>query len=261
MLVKFVKVSLVLGLFLVVFSSCVKYRNLVMMNETNLPTQGAVYESQSEVYKVRTKDLLDITVASTDANSIHIFSKSIGQGNINPASESGIYLKGYVVDDSGKVSIPIIGDVKVAGKTMMEVKDTLQSLLDGYFKYSTIDVKLLSFRISVLGEVASNGNFPIYREEINLLEAIAVSGGMTDFSRKDNVKIIRDIGQGKKEVMRVDFTNPNLLNHPWYYLKPNDIVYVEPLKAKRLRVNNTTISIFFSALSFTLLTINLLTRN
>lgn len=257
---KYLKIIFIGGLFLSFFSSCVKYRNLVMMNDANLDTQGAVYASEPEVYKVRTKDLLDITVASTDANSIHIFSKSVGQGNVNPASESALYLKGYVVDDSGKVTIPIIGDVKVAGKTIMEVKDTLQSLLDGYFKYSTLDVKLLSFRISVLGEVARNGNFPIYREEINLLEAIAVSGGMTDFSRKDNVKIIRDIGEGKKEVMRVDFSSPDILNHPWYYLKPNDIVYVEPLKAKRLRVNNTTISIFFSALSFTLLTINLLTR-
>ena len=238
--------------------SCVRYRNLVMLDE-KIGAADTASVSVMEPYKIQKKDVLDISVASTDASSISIFTKSLGNGGSNQVNETSLYINGYVVDDSGYVSMPIIGNIYVEGKTKYEIKTVLQEKINHYYKYATVDVKLISFRISVLGEVTQKGTYTIFRDQINLLEAIALTNGFTDLSKRSEVKVIRNVN-GKNKIRVIDFTSEVLINDPWFYLQPNDIIYVEPVRAKAVKNNVTTISLTLSALSFFLVVVNLLRK-
>lgn len=239
--------------------SCIRHKNLIILDDKDNGSLDSNYATGIPVYRLQNSDILDISVASTDASSISIFTKSLGASNFATVGDASLYLKGYIIDDSGKVSMPIIGDIEVGGKTIYEVRDDIQSKINQYYKFATVDVKLLSFRISVLGEVASKGNRTIYRDNLNLLEAISGSGGFSDLANKREVKIIRTIN-GKSTVRIVDFTKESLINDEWYYLQPNDIIYVEPVRAKAIKSNISSISLALSAISLTLVVINFLRR-
>ncbi len=246
--------ALFFGLF-----SCVRYKNTILLNSQKSAYDSSFSQNVSP-YKIQNNDVLEIDVASTDAASMSIFTKSLGGGNMSSISESSLYMKGYVVDGQGKISIPVLGDVFVAGKTKNEIKDSIQLRINKYFKYATVDVKMASYRLSFLGEIKNSGTQMIYRENINLIEALALCGGFTEVAKRDKVKILRKIN-GKTEIRIVDFTKENLINHEWYQLMPNDVIYVEPIRLSAFRSNSTSLSFTLSAVSVLLLLFSLTNRN
>lgn len=209
-----------------------------------------------EAYKLNTDDILNITVASTDASSISIFTKHVGGSGSGMISEGMLYMNGFRVGDKGEIIFPIIGELQAKGKTITELRDLIQLEMSKYFKFAVVDVKLTNFRISFLGEVTGQGTHIIYRDKINLVEGLALAGGFTDLAKRREVKIFRVI-DGVTYTKTVDFTSSEIINHEWYYLMPNDVVYVEPVKLKVLKTNSSTFSMFVSVFSFALVLITL----
>jgi polysaccharide export outer membrane protein len=213
---------------------------------------------------IQINDLLSITVSSLSpqASSEYNIPNSIGFTSLSYNSAVSP-VSGYLVGPDGYIKFPRLGRVKAAGLTPDELEEMLTGglLEEKALKQPLVTVRLLNFKITVLGEVARPAVLNIPNARISLLEAIGMAGDMTIFGKRDNVLLIREENK-KKIAVRINLNSTDLLTSPYYYLKSNDIVYVEPNTAK---VSSATKAqnlapIIFSALSFAVITLDILTR-
>ena len=144
--------------------------------------------------------------------------------------------------------MPLVGKIELKNMTVDEAKAVLQTELDKYVNQTTIIVKMSNFNLTILGEVTHPGMFKVYQSQINLFEAVSLAGNMTNFAKRDAVKIIRQTDNGS-EIVTVDMGSADILSSPYYYLKPNDIIYVEPLKIKQWGFTTFPYSTVFSVIS------------
>ena len=163
-------------------------------------------------------------------------------------TESSLYIYGYNVNDSGYVEIPVIGSIKVVNKTLEEAKEAiiLQSLK--LLKDPTVIVKLVSFKYSVLGEINRPGSYINYNNQLTILEAISQAGNVSPYSNIQRVMVIRS-QENRSKTIHIDLTDRNILQSEGYFLMPNDIVYVEPMKSRNFRNNIPTYSLFLGAIT------------
>ena len=144
--------------------------------------------------------------------------------------------------------MPTIGKVQVKDYTVAEIQEQVQSSMNEYLKETVVYVKLGSFNLTILGEVANPGQYQVYQSDINIFQAIALAGNATDFANKSKIKIIHQTPKGS-QIVRININDANVLSSPHYYLKPNDIVYVEPLKSKQYGFTTVPYGTIFSAIS------------
>lgn len=240
------------------FSSCVSHKNLLnLQSKTRLDTLSIIH--LREEYLLQSGDILDIKVSSIDPQSVAIFNKTAGHNMTNQISDAAIYLNGYVVSDSGFISLPLIGNIMVKDLSVKEVKNLVEQKMGHYYKYSSIDVKLMSFRVTVLGEVNNQGTYLIYNDRINILQVIGDAGGVTDVGDRKRVRLVRKV-HDKSVLTYVDLSSANLIGSQYYYLQPNDVIYVEPLKAKSFRNNLPAIQVVLSTLTFIVVVLNIVSN-
>lgn len=137
----------------------------------------------------------------------------------------------YLIDSEGNINFPSLGKVKIGGLTRIDAENLLLQKLSLYVTNPKVDLRILNFKVSVQGEVTRPGTFPITSERITLLEAISLAGDLTVYGKRTNVLVIRE-NDGVKSVQRIDLTKSDFINSPYYYLRQNDVVYVEPNKTK-----------------------------
>lgn len=215
---------------LLVVSGCVNTKKATYFNDlasTTITTNTPVPETI-----IRKNDLLNITVSSLDAQASAIFNAP----NLLPAAinNGSSNILGYLVGNDGTIQFPILGNIKAEGLTKDQLKESIQKkLLDqNLLKGPIVSVRFLNFRVTVLGEVKNPTAIDVPSEKISLLEAIGLAGDLTIYARRDNVLVIREIENGSKDIKRINLNSAELLSSPYYYLKSNDIVYVEPNKSK-----------------------------
>ena len=219
----------------VLFASCVPQKKMLYLKDAQMASENRSvnYVNDRTVdYKLQPGDNLYIRFI----NTIDERSAASLTGDYSRASQLGndasIYLQSFTVDEAGCIELPLTGKIEVQGLTVDEAKAKLQVALDKYINQTTIIVKLSNFNLTVLGEVAHPGMYKVYQSQINLFEAISMAGNMTNFAKNDAVKIIRQTENGS-EIITVDMGQADILTSPYYYLKPNDIIYIEPLKIKQ----------------------------
>lgn len=241
-------------------SGCVPTKQLVyFQGEPNRMDTLAV--ASRYVPKIQPGDVLSVQVSSLNPEASAFFNPyaqlamadrggSMQQNTTNSTTPLPAQ-NGYLVDNMGAIELPMLGKVNVAGQTTNQVKDRLRDSLKEFLKEPTVNIRNLNFRISVMGEVMRPALFTIPNEQITLLEALSLSGDVTIFGRRENVLIIREEG-GKRTFARVDLTQRNLFSSPYYYLHPNDVIYVEPGKARAATADRTNqlLPLAISALSF-----------
>lgn len=166
------------------------------------------------------------------AYSISASAGGAGGGAANSAQNLG-----YLVDMSGFIDYPVIGKIKVSGLTLRQLKDLLADKLKAYVKEPVVEANIINFRVTVFGEVARVGQIVAANQKISILDAIAAAGDIPITGRKDNVLIIRET-EGKREYARVNLNSRTLFSSPYYYLKQNDIIYVEPARIRRQENND-----------------------
>jgi len=141
--------------------------------------------------------------------------------------------EGYLVDSKGNVEMPVLGPIKVAGLTTRVARDTIKKRLESYLEAPSVFIRFLNYKVTVLGEVARPSSFTIPNERVTIPEAIGMAGDLTIHGKRKTVTVIRE-EQGKRTFGKIDLTSRDVFNSPYYYLHNNDIVYVEPGKAKSL---------------------------
>jgi polysaccharide export outer membrane protein len=169
-------------------------------------------------------------------------------------------LQTYLVDNDGDINFPVLGELKLGGLTKKEAEQLIIDRLKPYIKETPIvTVRMVNYKISVIGEVARPGTFTISNEKVNLLEALAMAGDMTVYGLRDNVKLIREDANGKQQIITLDLNKAETILSPYYWLQQNDIVYITPNKAKARNsdVGNST-SLWFSATSILVSVVSLL---
>ena len=175
-------------------------------------------------------DILIVKVLSFDEETTNFFNVD---NNVNSANTSitsaNIYLNGFTINQEGIIEIPYIGEVHVLNQTIDQAKKSIEEKVDLYLKDATVICKLGNFNITVLGEIYRPNTFPIYKDNISVFEALALSGGITDYGDLTKVKLIRT-ENNKKTVHSIDLTKQKIINSDFYYLHNNDLIYVEPLK-------------------------------
>ena len=245
----FFTVSLLIAL----LSSCGSVKNIAYLQNSDTIN----YENSKYLYdaKIMPKDELTITVNTTNAEASLPFNllmqNAYQQGRT--LSTGGGTLMPYLVDTEGCINYPIIGRLHVAGLTKRECERLIQEKIQPYLAESEnpiVTVRMSSYSISVLGEVARPGSYMVSREEINIFEALAQAGDLTIYGVRDRVKLIRKDASGKKEIHTLNLNDADIVNSPYYYLQQNDVVYVEPnkVKAQNSTVGQTT-TLWFSATS------------
>ena len=248
----------IITLVLLLAASCTSQQKLAYLS--NLPEIGGeeIFTMKIPDYKLQPRDVLYITVkAMTPDGSIKDFLSSTigGQGLAYAQGESGGYLSGYDVNPEGNIVLPVVGPIKVTGLTLEETRKLLQSSVDDVFKNSTVECKLLSFKFTVIGEVRVPGTYFNYNNYLTVLEALGRAGGVGDYGRRDNVLVVRQ-REGESKTYKLNLQDKNLLSKEAYFLLPNDVIIVEPVKQKIFNMNLPTISFILSSLSTTLLLIN-----
>ena len=243
------KLGLTALLMAVLFASCVPQKKMLYLKEAQMAAenQSINYVNERSVnYRLQPGDNLYIRFINTlDERSTVLLN---GDASRTLSSDASIYLSSYTIDEEGFIEMPLIGKIELQNLTVDEAKDRLQTELDQYINQTTIIVKLSNFNLTVLGEVNRPGMYKIYQSQINLFEAISLAGNMTQFAKNDQVKIIRQTDNGS-EILTVDMGSADILASPYYYLKPNDIIYVEPLRIKQWGFTTFPYSTVLSVLS------------
>ncbi len=240
-------------LFLVLFASCISNKKLVYLQNKTLAIDDTTKRDYARTkYKIQINDILSINVNTIDQQAVELFNKTGGTQQMmqqgGSAAGDVFYLTGTSVDDSGRVELPMIGKVQVAGSTLGEAKILIEEAAKQYFNNFYVEVKFGGIRYSVLGEVLRPGKFVILQQQLNIFEAIANSGDLTIVANRSEVQIIRQFPDGP-QVYSVDLTDRNILYSPNYFIQPNDIIYVKPLKVKSLGTGTTGFGSFQSVIA------------
>ena len=246
---RLLKIGMIAVLFAVAFASCVPQKKMLYLKDAQLATENISKEyinDRTVDYKLQPGDNLFIRFINTiDERSAASFAGESGARSNTMSSDAGIYLHSYTLDEEGYIELPLTGKIELKNLTVDQAKDKMQIEVDKFMNQTTLIVKLSNFNLTVLGEVNKPGMYKVYQSQINLFEAMALAGNMTNFAKKNDVKIVRQTDHGS-EIITVDMGQADILSSPYYYLKPNDIVYVEPLKIKQWGFTTFPYSTVFS---------------
>jgi polysaccharide export outer membrane protein len=244
---------------LVIFTSCITRKDIVYFQD------GKEIESEIKNYspKIKSDDFLSILVFNGDEVNNQQFNLPVITAS--QATSRGYFTgtpsnNGYLVDSKGFIDLPIIGEIRASDLTKEELTLALKLKYAEYITNPKVTIQIQNFKITVLGDVKNPGTIQVPNERITVLEAIGVAGDLNLTAVRKNIVVIRDENGIKKE-FRIDLTSKDFFNSPVYYLNQNDVVYVEPNKAKINSANfSSAAGLFISVSSLIITTINVLTK-
>ncbi len=229
---------LIIAVYLLTVQSCVSYEN-ILNYQRDLQFDTTVIENLTEI-RIQPNDVLDIKVFSSDMETAAPFNLGpIDNYRNNGGNIESIQLSGYLVDAKGEIDFPVLGKVSLGGVSTSEAKQVILEQLNRYLKDPVVNIRLLNFKISVTGEVARPGIFNIINERITLPEAIGRAGDFTNYADRTNVLLIREI-DGVRSFHNIDMQTAGLFKSETYFLKQNDHLYIQPLKAKTGAIGDQT---------------------
>lgn len=226
---------------LVVFTSCTSQKDLAYFNKVNKSSADSI----NTVFKPNFEtviipgDLLSIVVSGSDPKAVVAFNSPV-ISYYSPSSEN-IYgqpiLQPYLVDAEGYINFPQIGKVKLSGLKKSEAVDLISEKLDPYLKNPIVTIGYTNYKVTVLGEVARPGQYPVNNERVTILDALGMAGDMTIYGKRNNVLITREIN-GKLEFARINLNSEDVFKSPYYFLRQNDVIYVESNSSKSIAAQN-----------------------
>ena len=233
-----VKKILFIVVFVIIFSSCSVQRRMTYLQNLEIGKEYPAASAPELI--VRKGDELKISVSSTEPslaapfNSKRVFREDMMISDGAPVQdESTAEGTSYIVDDNGNIDFPVLGLVKASGLTLRNIRDNLSEMIIrlGYMKEPMIDISIVNFTITVIGEVSNKGNFPIKGDRINVIQAIALSGDLLSTAKLKDVTVIRTEGD-KRIAYVLDLRSKDIFDSPAFFLQQNDIVYIKPQGTK-----------------------------
>ena len=250
--IKHVLVFIVLS----VIFSCTPQRKLIYFQHGDVVSQDSSTLYQAFELKVYPNDILQIQLYTINPEALPSLSLKMDRSYVDNRS---VYEKGFIVDNSGNITIPLLGDIYVAGLTLDEVKEKILTEYKKFIEAPTLVVRKLTFKISILGEVNNPGLFYVPGEKITILEALAMAGDLTGFADRTEIKIIRTI-EGKNQEILIDLTNKEMVFPKQLFLHPDDIVYVKPVKRRALANVSPGLTVITSIITTAVVTLSLILR-
>lgn len=250
---RFLQQSLSLLIIALFFYSCVPNKKLIYMQELEGETSPLVSSSQkypymSEDYLLQINDIVEVNIKTTDEQINRVFSSvSNDPGNTNQMAGGGgagdiFFMNGYTLDDKGEIEIPLIGKVKLEGLTTEQAKLLVENGVRKYVNENEyfVRVRLGGIRFSTLGEFNQSGKYTILQNRVTIYEAIAFAGDLSRVAKREEVLLIRQYPDGT-QIHKINLLDRNLLNSEFYWLKPNDMIYAEPMKVKEIGAGSTLV--------------------
>jgi polysaccharide export outer membrane protein len=234
-------------------ASCIPNKRLIYLQDSSFSTAyPKPIPTQRTLYRIQSNDVLSIRIQGVSQEITNTLNNN-NSSTFNYSSDPGnMFLSGYSVDEAGNVTLSTIGKVLVKNLTIEEAQALIQKEVDDFYTNTTVVVKLVSFKITVLGAVTKPGYFYIFNGQATLLDALGLAGDLLPTGNRNTIKLIRQNAKGT-EVILLDITKSDVIKSPYFYLTPNDVIYVESLKAYSVRNNLAPITSILTLLSSTLL--------
>lgn len=243
-----------------VLASCTPQKKLVYLQDKE--GSATQYDTLPAHYKLQEGDMVNLDIWNVDIESSDIIDQTDRWNRIRARAAQNVigspqmYISSYAINDSGYVKVPVLGSIKLAGMTVEEANKRFQKKVDKYLKDAIAQLRLVNFRVNLLGEVNRPGTYTVFQPSVNILELVSAAGDMTPYGNREEVMLIRNI-KGKEKTILLDLTNRSVLQSPFFYLQPGDIVYVQPNRgAKTTGFATIPWGTIFSAVSSTILIIN-----
>jgi polysaccharide export outer membrane protein len=268
---------IILGLVLVAaLFSCVPNKKVIYMQELE-ESMGPLVESsdrysyQTEDYLLQVNDIVEVSIKTTDPELNKVFNVVVAENN-NMAQMGGsqgagdaFFMNGYTLDDQGMVEIPLVGELKFLGLTTREAKELVESKVVKYVKEDEyfVRVRLGGVRFSALGEFNQSGKYTILQNRVTIFEAIAFAGDLSRLAKRDEVLLVRQYPDGS-QIHKINLLDRELLGSEYYFLKPNDMIYAEPMKVREIGAGNTlveTLTLFTTTITAIALILTLIQNN
>ena len=225
-------------------TSCISQRKLSYLHDVTAASADSInqtYVSQKENY-IAKGDLLSIFVNALDIAAVQAFNmpvanvQNLGSRNVSAAVGGGS-LQGYWVDPEGNIDFPVLGKLHVEGLTTTMLKDTLTQLISRSVKDPIININFMNFYVTVLGEVKNPGRHAVNSQGMTIFEALGLAGDLTIYGKRNNVLVSREV-DGKMEFARLNLNDQAIFASPYYHIRQNDVIYVEPNNARSISSQN-----------------------
>jgi len=240
------KSSLIIFLLFTLFSSCVTNRKLTYIQYNGSKSPIIKPDNPAE-YTIMPYDNLFIKVVTPDPKWSDMFN-TLPSASGMTISEQSADLVSYAVDGAGYIMLPYAGKVKVAGKTLSMITDEVEKMLKGYVADAVVTVKMVNNYVSLIGEVKQPGRYPIYKERMNIFQALALAGDLNEYSNRRKIQVIRQTPEGNF-VKEFNLTDRSIMTSEFFYVMPNDIIYAKPMKGKFLQLNSFPYSVLLSSIT------------
>jgi len=220
--------------------SCSSMNKIVLLDK-NLDKDSKITSANYPKHQLQEGDILHVKIIGIQEESFDIFNVE-NNANNSQTTSANLFLNGFTIDSKGDIEIPTLGKIPLKGLTVEEAKDKIQTRANDFLINSTVIVKHINFEITILGEVNRPGTYTVYKDNISILEALGLSGDLSDYANRKKIKLIRD-----NKILYIDLTEIETLYSQNFVLKSDDVIYVEPLRNVKLRSSNA--QIYISAIS------------
>lgn len=249
----------VLALAILLLASCTSQKNLIYFQNDDLKSDNQPdtmiykyengYTNSSPEYKLQPHDMIYVQIySSLDNASLSLF-QSTAQNATNSMGDQSIYLNSYEVDNDGNIDLPTIGKINVLGMSIEEAQNAIKQKAEEFSEGITVTCRMVTFRIKVAGEVNNPGVYTFYQPSVNIFDALLTAGDLTYYGNRQKVRIVRK-SETEDAVYTLDIRKASVMKNKNYYLRPGDIVYVEPNKnTKTLQTINPPLTTITSSLS------------
>ncbi|MCF8296576.1 MAG: polysaccharide biosynthesis/export family protein [Bacteroidales bacterium] len=242
---KHLKHTLIIAAIILSTTSCTQQRQLTILRDIGTESD-TLYQKYKPAYHLQPSDILYVRVITQDKEVNDLFNPMFSGGASN-LQVGTMYLLGYEVKDSGYIEMPILKKIQVAGLTLDAAQDSITAVAFRYLKNPQIIVKLHSFEFAILGEVETPGMKSYGTYDLNILEAIALAGDITYNGNRQNIVLMRP-SQNEYQIFRLDLTDKDIVSSEQFFIQPNDVIYVEPLKSTILSETTSDWLFFISAM-------------
>lgn len=228
--------------------SCSSMNKVVLLDQ-DLDKDSQIITTNYSKHKLQEGDVLHVKIIGVQEESFNIFNIE-NNANNSQTTSANLFLNGFTVNSQGFIEIPILGKIYLKNLTIEEAKEKIQTRANDFLVNSTVIVKHINFEITILGEVNRPGTYTVYKDNITILEALGLSGDLSDYANRKKIKLIRD-----NNIIYIDLTRIETLYSQNFVLKSDDVIYVEPLRSVRMRSSNA--QIYISAISSIALVANI----
>ena len=242
------KFPLYISIISMLLVSCSSMNKVVLLDH-DLDKDSKITTASYPKHKLQEGDILHVKIIGVQEESFNIFNIE-NNANNSQTTSANLFLNGFTMDSQGNIEIPVLGKIYLKNLTVEEAKEKIQARADDFLVNSTVIVKHINFEITILGEVNRPGTYTVYKDNITILEALGLSGDLSDYANRKKIKLIRD-----NNIIYVDLTKIETLYSQNFVLKSDDVIYVEPLRNVRMRSSNA--QIYISAISSIALVANI----